>query len=102
MNTYYGCSLVIPNTDKGKGLLEQTEDLVTEAVEIDFAINRNEQLIHPTILREKRQEHLKDYRILSGKEIETFYFINDKKSVLKGRIKRLIPYSLKVLIRQSR
>lgn len=101
LNTYNGCSLVIVNTEKGKRILEKINELSIEAVKMDDAIKRNEQLMHPSELRAKREQRLEDYETKSGMEIEKLYFQNDKRSVLKGQIKRMIPYSLKVLIRRG-
>ncbi len=100
LNTYNGCSLVIVNTEKGKQVLEQDNELSIEAVNMEDAIKRNEQLMHPSELRIKREQRLEDFKTKSGVEIEKLYFQNDKKSVLKGQIKRMIPYPLKVLIRR--
>ena len=91
---------MIVNTKKGRSLFEKTEELAIKAVAIEDAVERNEQLTHPSSLQNKRQERLQDYEEKSGKEIEALYFRNDRKSVLKGKIKKLIPYRFKVLIRR--
>ena len=101
LDTYNGCSLVIVNSEKGRKLLEQANDLTAEAVTIETAIERNEQLTHPSHLRERRVQRLQDYETKTGEEISNLYFREDKKSVLKGKIKKMIPYSLKVLIRRG-
>ncbi len=101
LDTYNGCSLVVANSEKGRKLLEQTDDLTTKTVALEAAVERNEQLTHPSPLRERRAQRLQDYETKTGEEIETLYFRNDKKSVLKGKIKKMIPYSLKVLVRRG-
>lgn len=101
LNTYNGCSLVIVNTEKGNRVIEQIDELSIEVVNMDDAIKRNEQLMHPSELRAKREQRLNDYQTKTGMEIEKLYFQNDKKSVLKGKIKKMIPYHIKVLIRRG-
>ena len=100
LDSFNGCSLVIVNSKKGKQLLKSANELKLAIVPIKSAVERNEQLAHPSVLREKRKERLQNYIDKTGEEIEALYFKNDKKSVIKGRIKRLIPYRVKVLIRR--
>ena len=100
LDTYNGCSLVIVNSEKGRSWIERVPDLAVEAVSTDDAVRYNEQLIHPSAIREKRLQRLHDYETKSGAEIASLYMKNDKKSVLKGKIKRMIPYPVKVLIRR--
>ena len=100
LNTYDGCSLLICNTEKGRQLLERVNDLQLEEVPVDKAIQQNGQLQHPSLLRAKRAQRLIDYETKTGSEIAASYYRLEKKSVLKGAIKKMIPYSMKALARR--
>lgn len=102
IDTYHGCSLVIVNTEKGRQLIKRVDNLALEMVSAEDAIKHNNQLNHPSPLRKKRVLRLLDYETKSGSEIASRYFRNEWKSVLKGNIKKLIPYSIKVVVRQRR
>lgn len=80
LDTYNGCSLVIVNTEKGRKLLESVETLSIKAVPTESAVERNDQLIAPSKLRDKRAVRLRDYESKTGTEIAEDYKATEKKS----------------------
>lgn len=98
LNTYNGCSLVITNTSKGSEFLNKINSLNVVKVELKDAVKDNAQLSHPSVLRNVRQERLHDYEMKSGNEIEYDYEKNDKFGIMKGEIKKMIPYSVKKIL----
>lgn len=101
-DTKNGCSLLIVNTQNGRRLIESTENLLMQAVSIDDAIKQNDQLKHPSVLPKNRANRLREYEEMSGNEIATQYFKREWNNVLKGHIKKLLPYSLRVFLRRWR
>lgn len=99
LDTYYGCSLVIVNSQKGADFFNAVGELNSVPVKIEDAIRDNAQLTHPSELKMVREKRLHDYEIMSGKEIEEDYKKTDKAGIMKGELKKMIPYSVKKIIR---
>ncbi len=100
INTYNGCSLLIVNSARGRKLLDKLLDLDMLEVSVDDAKKNNTQLIHPSEYSASRDERLREYETKTGLEIDKIYRRICKKSILKGKIKRIIPYSVKLLLRK--
>ena len=100
MDVSNGCSLVSVNTNKGKNLIESLGSQIDmTAVDTAVAAKNNAQLIRPSTYKESRKERLQEYDTLSGAEIQKKYIYNHKGRILKGAIKKMIPYSIKSKIR---
>lgn len=101
MDVSNGCSLVIVNSEKGYKLINSISDGVAlSEVGLKAAISGNEQLLHPTMLKQSRKERLLEFDMLSGQEIQTIYKKTHFKKIIIGNIKQLIPYRVKRIIRR--
>ena len=99
LNTFNGCSLLVVNSDKATKFLSKIETMNIKETRVDEAISQNEQLKHPSRLPDSRKERLKEFELLTGTQIERVYLSKYRKRYLKGLVKSLIPYKLKVIIR---
>lgn len=99
LNTYDGCSLVIVNNKKALNVFSQLGDIEFCEVNLETAIMFNEQLSKPSQYKESRLLRQNEYERLTGPEIEELYFKANKKVLIKGLIKRMIPYSVRRRIR---
>ena len=54
---------------------------------------------YPSRLPDSRKERIKEFELLTGTQIERVYLSKYRKRYLKGLVKSLIPYKLKVIIR---
>lgn len=99
INSYRGCSLVLANSEKGERVLKQLSDIECVEVKLKDAMKHNSQLVHPSELKDQRNLRILEYETMSGEQIQHVYIKNNKKVLLKGKIKTMIPYSLKVKLR---
>lgn len=99
LNTFNGCSLLVVNSDKAAKFLSKIETMNIKETRVDEAISQNEQLKHPSRLPDSRKERIKEFELLTGTQIERVYLSKYRKRYLKGLVKSLIPYKLKVIIR---
>ena len=100
MDVSNGCSLVSVNTNKGKNLIDSLGlQINITAVDIAAAARNNAQLTRPSTYKESRKERLQEFDTLNGAEIQKKYIYNHKGRILKGIIKKMIPYSIKSKIR---
>ena len=99
LNTFNGCSLLVVNNDKATKFLSKIETMNIKETRVDEAISQNEQLKHPSRLPDSRKERIKEFELLTGTQIERVYLSKYRKRYLKGLVKSLIPYKLKVIIR---
>lgn len=99
LNTFNGCSLLVVNSDKATKFLSKIETMNIKETRVDEAISQNEQLKHPSRLPDSRKERIKEFELLTGTQIERVYLSKYRKRYLKGLVKSLIPYKLKVIIR---
>ena len=99
LNTFNGCSLLVVNSDKATKFLGKIETMNIKETRVDEAISQNEQLKHPSRLPDSRKERIKEFELLTGTQIERVYLSKYRKRYLKGLVKSLIPYKLKVIIR---
>ena len=95
-----GCSLVIVNSDKGKeAVVRLGEAVESKVVEKQDAVRKNEQLTSPSEYKDSRAIRLKEYNTLNGIEIQKKYEKTHMSRLLKGKIKTLLPYSVKAKLR---
>ena len=87
------------NSDKATKFLSKIETMNIKETRVDEAISQNEQLKHPSRLPDSRKERIKEFELLTGTQIERVYLSKYRKRYLKGLVKSLIPYKLKVIIR---
>ena len=99
LNTFNGCSLLVVNSDKATKFLSKIETMNIKETRVDEAISQNEQLKQPSRLPDSRKERIKEFELLTGTQIERVYLSKYRKRYLKGLVKSLIPYKLKVIIR---
>lgn len=102
INTYNGCSLIIANSSKGAQMLDALSELKLVPVPIEEAIKGNEQLLYPSKLTGTRVVRLNDFETKTGNEIASSYRTTEKKQILRGTLKKCVPYSLKTIIRSLR
>ena len=62
----------------------------------------NKQLNEPSRLPGSRQKRIEEYESMNGRQIQKVYLKTHRKTVVKGKLKALMPYKLKLLIRSKR
>lgn len=100
LDTYDGSSLIIVNTDKGKAAVSVLTKVEKIETNTEDAIRHNYQLSSPSILTQKREKRLKEYQNCCGIEIQNKYLKENKVILIKGKIKTMLPYSVKLRIRK--
>lgn len=102
LKTENGCSLLLVNNDHAMNLFEKIDSLETIETTIQEATHCNKQLNQPSLLPKNRSKRIAEYETMSGEEIQEVYLGTHHKTVLKGQLKALIPYRVKLLIRKHR
>ena len=102
LQTENGCSLLLVNNDRVEKLLETVVDLNKVETTIEQAAHCNKQLNEPSRLPESRQKRIEEYVSMNGQQIQKVYLRTHRKTVVKGKLKALMPYKLKLLIRSKR
>lgn len=102
LQTENGCSLLLVNNDRAEKLLETVTDLDKVETTIEQAAHCNKQLNEPSRLPESRQKRIGEYESMSGQQIQKVYLKTHRKTVVKGKLKALMPYKLKLLVRSKR
>lgn len=102
LQTENGCSLLLVNNDRAKKLLETVVDLDKVETTIEQATHCNKQLNEPSRLPESRQKRIEEYVSMNGQQIQKVYLRTHRRTVIKGKLKALMPYKLKILIRSKR
>lgn len=102
LQTENGCSLLLVNNDRAEKLLETVVDLDKVETTIEQAAHCNKQLNEPSRLPESRKKRIEEYESMSGPQIQKVYLKTHRKTVVKGKLKALMPYKLKLLIRSKR
>ena len=69
---------------------------------IEQAVHCNKQINEPSRLPESRQKRIGEYESMSGQQIQKVYLKTHRKTVVKRKLKALMPYKLKLLIRSKR
>ena len=102
LQTENGCSLLLVNNDRAERLLETVVDIDKVETTIEQAAHCNKQLNEPSRLPESRKKRIEEYESMSGPQIQEVYLKTHRKTVVKGKLKALMPYKLKLLIRSKR
>lgn len=102
LQTENGCSLLLVNNERAEKLLETVVDLDKVETTIEQAAHCNKQLNEPSKLSESRQKRIEEYVSMSGQQIQEVYLRTHRRTVVKGKLKALMPYKLKLLIRSKR
>lgn len=102
LQTEDGCSLLLVNNNRAEKLLETVVDLDKVETTIEQAAHCNKQLNEPSRLPESRQKRIEEYVSMNGQQIQKVYLKTHQKTVVKGKMKVLMPYKLKLLIRSKR
>lgn len=100
--TENGCSLMIINNEHASKFLKEIDSLDMEETTIEQAAHCNKQLNAPSIMPVDREKRIKEYKEMSGEEIQKEYLKTHRKTVIKGNLKAIIPYKLKRIIRKVR
>lgn len=102
LQTENGCSLLLVNNRHAMQLLDEIESLDRVESTVEQAAHCNKQLNAPSKLMDSRQNRIGEYESMSGQQIQKEYLKNHRKTVVKGQLKALMPYKLKLLIRSAR
>lgn len=102
LQTENGCSLLLVNNRHAMQLLDEIESLDRVETTVEQAAHCNKQLNAPSKLMDSRQNRIGEYESMSGQQIQKEYLKNHRKTVVKGQLKALMPYKLKLLIRRAR
>lgn len=102
LQTKNGCSLLLVNNRHAMQLLDEIESLDRVETTVEQAAHCNKQLNAPSKLMDSRQNRIGEYESMSGQQIQKEYLKNHRKTVVKGQLKALMPYKLKLLIRSAR
>ena len=102
LQTENGCSLLLVNNRHAMQLLDEIESLDRVETTVEQAAHCNKQLNTPSKLMDSRQNRIGEYESMSGQQIQKEYLKNHRKTVVKGQLKALMPYKLKLLIRRAR
>lgn len=102
LQTENGCSLLLVNNRHAMQLLDEIESLDRVETTVEQAAHCNKQLNAPSKLMDSRQNRIGEYESMSGQQIQKEYLKNHRKIVVKGQLKALMPYKLKLLIRSAR
>lgn len=102
LQTENGCSLLLVNNDRAEKLLETVVDLDKVETTIEQAAHCNKQLNEPSRLPESRKKRIEEYESMSGSQVQKVYLKTHRKTVVKGKLKALMPYKFKLIIRGMR
>ncbi len=102
LQTENGCSLLLVNNKRANKLFKTVVDLDNVETTIEQAAHCNKQLNEPSRLTKSRQKRINEYESMSGQQIQEVYLKTHRKTVVKGKMKTLMPYKLKLLIRSKR
>lgn len=100
-NVEKGCSLVLLNSEKAISLFEKL-NLQKHEVSLDIAIKYNKQLSNPSRARYDRNELLREYREEQAATIQHIFKKKNKKQILIGKMKYIIPKGLKRILLKIR
>lgn len=99
LETQNGCSLLLVNSSKGHRLFEKLQSLTVQETSLDEAVKYNAQLKAPSELPLSRKDRILEYEKMTGSQIQKEYLRKHKKRYLKGLLKSMIPYKVKLIIR---
>ena len=96
-NVEKGCSLVLLNSDKAVEIFEKL-NLNKYQVSLEVATKYNKQLVAPSVARYNRDELLREYREQEASTIQKNFKKKNKKKILVGKIKYLMPKGIKRIL----
>ena len=99
-NTYRGLSCMMVNTDKGKQLLCNSPGIKFAESDLEKASKYNEQILRPVALKPEREIILNLYAKNGYKAVEKWYTRRRLPQLIKNSVKKVIPVSIKLFIRQ--
>ena len=102
IRTENGCSLLLVNNERAEKLLESIHDLDRVQTTVEQAARCNKQLNEPSRLPESRQIRIEEFGSMNGQQIQRTYLATHRKTVVKGWLKAIIPYKLKLFVRGRR
>lgn len=102
LKTENGCSLLLVNNERAMRLLDTVAELDKVETTIEQAAHCNKQLNNPSSMSESRQKRIEEYETMAGEQIQKNYLNTHRKTVVKGQLKALIPYKLRLFIRSKR
>lgn len=97
-----GCSLLLSNTEKADDIIQKLKNINIVQVDLEDAIKKNAQLLHPTeksLIRNLLEEQ---YKKMDADDIQNYFVKSNRKTIFKGWIKSMVPYSIRVLVRKFR
>ena len=102
LDTADGCSLLMVNTKRAESLLQNIQSLQLVETTLEQATHCNGQLKAPSKTSDKRERLLVEYADGSGEQIQKTYIKTNKKYVVKGLLKAMRPYRVKLFVRSKR
>lgn len=102
LKTENGCSLVLVNNERAMRLFQKLDLLETVQTTIEEATHCNKQLKQPSKLTNCRDVRISEYETMDGQQIQKAYLKSHRKTVLKGQLKAILPYRVKLFIRKHR
>lgn len=98
-----GISAIITSTPKGQQLFEKCSDLFVYAQsDFETMAKENPNLLHPTERKAETALFWQEYLSGGFESVEQMHKKNHKKTILIGKMKRLLPYAVIKLIRKLR
>lgn len=102
LDTAGGCSLLIINTARAESLLRSIQSLQLVETTMEQATYCNGQLKAPSKRSSKRDCLVAEFEDKNGDQMQKLYFSQNTKNVVKGIVKAMVPYRLKLLVRSKR
>lgn len=102
LRTENGCSLLLVNNQRAMRLLDELKSLDRVETTVEQAAHCNKQLNEPSKLPDSREKRVMEFESLTGEDIQKIYLKTHRKIVVKGRLKALMPYRLKLFVRGKR
>ncbi|MFZ7131420.1 MAG: Coenzyme F420 hydrogenase/dehydrogenase, beta subunit C-terminal domain [Eubacteriales bacterium] len=97
IDVHLGCSMVLVNTERAKILIEKLP-IQKQEVPILKAIEKNGQLSHPSKFSVVRKELLKEFREVSGAQIQKNFIKNNWKAIVFAKCKQILPRKIKQFV----
>ena len=94
--------MLLSNTEKADDIIQKLKNINIVQVDLEDAIKKNAQLLHPTeksLIRNLLEEQ---YEKMDADDIQNYFVKSNRKTIFKGWIKSMVPYSIRVLVRKFR
>lgn len=102
LDTKDGCSLLLVNTKKAQQIKKELSCLCMVEVDVTNATRMNGQLIKPTSVSLVRNELSKQYRTMTGQQINQHFKHKNRLLIAKLHLKAMLPYRFKLILRRFR